>query len=304
MKDTAAYKMEMDRRLQEQLLMLMLINSLRNENGANEDDVLEGVAKERDLSAISKQLLIIAQRLIDAQLLDFVDAKHELAMDKKSLASVASDLKQHLTVTDGDATAAAAKKKKAAAKKKRHRRKIAAAKRKQTKLTSSSWRGAGLIPKMIMMALSSITTLIVALSLVHHSDGSGNLPPALQPTASKPLLRHVQSDHRALNNEASPSSGIISSPMATVTQPPVFSPAAVSVSNSNHIMQSDERALSTCSDTPNWQNIDGFGCDWYEENNDPACLNIGMGGSMGPATENCCFCGGGIRTVSQMYAFN
>ena len=84
--------MEVDRRLEQQLLILMLINSLRREGVDGQDDVAAANrrciiggsdARERidteimsltsNLSAvISKELLIIAQQLIDAQLLDLL----------------------------------------------------------------------------------------------------------------------------------------------------------------------------------------------------------------------------------------
>ena len=102
--DTAAAK-AMDRRL-EQLLILTLINSLRrreDDHGASRDDLTANAAKEvmsldNDQSAISKQLMIVAQRLIDAQLLDLwrdEDGKtqHNMPASKtlqSSLSSVSS----------------------------------------------------------------------------------------------------------------------------------------------------------------------------------------------------------------------
>ena len=54
-------------------------------------------------------------------------------------------------------------------------------------------------------------------------------------------------------------------------------------------------------DTPNWMDRGGDGCDYYEVNVDPGCpsTNSRAGDVMGPATENCCHCHGGLHTVSQ-----
>ncbi len=56
-----------------------------------------------------------------------------------------------------------------------------------------------------------------------------------------------------------------------------------------------------CLDMPNWKDKEGNGCDYYEEY-EWRCSYAdtdNRAGDMGPATENCCFCLGGIRTVSQ-----
>ena len=57
--------------------------------------------------------------------------------------------------------------------------------------------------------------------------------------------------------------------------------------------------MTSCEDVPNW--TDGFddGCDWYERFFPPGCAGIRSAwtGSMGPATEGCCHCGGGIVTT-------
>lgn len=184
--------------------------------------------------------------------------------------------------------AAAKKKKKAAAKRKRRKRNKAAAKHKKTKLMS--WVGGGFISLIMMVAFSSITASIFTLSLVHTSDGSseGGAPPALPPSASTSLR---QRDHHA----ASTSLPDIISPLPAVVPPPIFSPATAVVSS--HRMKSDEFRTTTCIDTPNWVDIEGDGCDWYEENE--GCPNANYWeGYMGPATENCCHCVGGGHNQS------
>ena len=55
------------------------------------------------------------------------------------------------------------------------------------------------------------------------------------------------------------------------------------------------QAPSICmGSTPGWEDKDGDGCDWYEENNVPGCPNYGSyyGGEMGVADDNCCYCFG------------
>jgi len=56
-------------------------------------------------------------------------------------------------------------------------------------------------------------------------------------------------------------------------------------------------ALGTpeCTDTHNWVDVDGFGCDFYQSHDDPGCPEHGYywEGSMGVANDNCCHCGGG-----------
>ena len=47
-----------------------------------------------------------------------------------------------------------------------------------------------------------------------------------------------------------------------------------------------------CTDTPDWVDKDGDGCDFYE-NSRYSCNINSFQGSMGPATKHCCTCGGG-----------
>ena len=55
------------------------------------------------------------------------------------------------------------------------------------------------------------------------------------------------------------------------------------------------QAPSICvGNTPGWVDYDGYGCDWYEENDMPGCPKHGdfYEGSMGVANDNCCYCFG------------
>eukprot|EP00984_Skeletonema_dohrnii_P033039 scaffold28411_cov83-Skeletonema_dohrnii-CCMP3373.AAC.1 len=63
-------------------------------------------------------------------------------------------------------------------------------------------------------------------------------------------------------------------------------------------MKSDEIALSTCLDTPNWRDKDGYGCDHYEDFYEAGCSGTEKwAGNLGPAAENCCYCGGGSHAM-------
>eukprot|EP00984_Skeletonema_dohrnii_P033037 scaffold28410_cov172-Skeletonema_dohrnii-CCMP3373.AAC.1 len=63
-------------------------------------------------------------------------------------------------------------------------------------------------------------------------------------------------------------------------------------------MKSDERAVSTCLDTPNWRDKDGYGCDHYEDFYEAGCSGTEKwAGNLGPAAENCCYCGGGSHDM-------
>eukprot|EP00984_Skeletonema_dohrnii_P004888 scaffold1723_cov78-Skeletonema_dohrnii-CCMP3373.AAC.2 len=176
----------MDRRILEQLLMMMVVHSLlQKEDDDGDGDALKKMAREcmaankREQSAVSMaQLLVVAERMLDAQLLCLLDD----GMKGREVLSYDAASDQQLT----DADAAAAKKKRAAAnaaKKKRNKRNKAAAKPKKTRL--KSWLGGGILPLIVMAAFGSITTLI-GFSLIHQSDGSseGEDPPTLPPSAS------------------------------------------------------------------------------------------------------------------------
>eukprot|EP00984_Skeletonema_dohrnii_P022820 scaffold11920_cov70-Skeletonema_dohrnii-CCMP3373.AAC.3 len=233
----------MDRRILEQLLMMMMVHSLLQKEGDDNDgDALKKMAREcmaaneREQSAVSMaRLLVVAERMLDAQLLRLLDEGREV------LSSDAASDQQLM-----DADAAAAKKKRAAAKaakKKLNKRNKAAAKPKKTRL--KSWLGGGIIPLIVMAAFGSITTLI-AFSLIHQSDGSseGEDPPTLPPSASTSL------GQRDIQSIISP----LPVPVVLAVESPIFSPRDSDVSNPS--MKSEERAVSTCLDTPNWKDKD------------------------------------------------
>ena len=199
-------------------------------------------------------------------------------------SSVASDgqLMDAAGVTDAakkkKGADAAAKKKE---KKKRYKRNKAAAKQKQNKTTNlMSWMGGGIISLITMVAFGSIVTFVapLSLSLIHQTDGSGegNAPPALPPSASKPLRRK---DHRSNNDNAASVSPDVIHPLAAVVPPPVFSTSAVT--DSNRLMRSDANATfneiernaliaiydatkgAEWTNTTNWLDEDASYCYWW-----------------------------------------
>ncbi|KAK1733561.1 leucine-rich repeat protein [Skeletonema marinoi] len=278
----------MDRRILEQLLMMMMVHSLlQKEDDDDDGDALKKMAMEcmaankREQSAVSMaQLLVVAERMLDAQLLRLLAGGLE---GREVLSSDAASDQQLM-----DADAAAAKKKRAAAKaakKKRNKRNKAAAKPKKTKLVS--WLGGGILPLIMMAAFGSITTLI-AFSLIHQSDGSseGEDPPTLPPSASTSL------GQRDIQSIISP----LPVPVVLAVKSPIFSPSDSDVSNPS--MKSDDRVVSTCLDTPNWKDKDGYGCDHYEDMYESGCSGTEKWvGNMGLAIDHCCFCGGGSHTL-------
>ena len=58
----------------------------------------------------------------------------------------------------------------------------------------------------------------------------------------------------------------------------------------------------TCVDTEGWEDKYGEGCEWYQESDAPGCPFFGndLVGTMGPASENCCYCKDPTVTVSQI----
>ena len=288
----AAATVAVDRRILEQLLMMMIVHSLLRKEGTDDDDdddALKKMAREcmavnrrGEQSAVSiAQLLGVTERMLDAQLLRLLDGGEE-GREVMSLSDAASD--QQLMDE-----AAATKKKRAAAKaakKKRNKRNKAAAKHKKTRLIS--WLGGGILPLLMMAAFGSITTLI-AFSLIHQSDGSseGEDPPTLPPSASTSLgQRDIQS--------------IIVSPLPVpvvlAVKSPIFSPS-VDSDVSIPSMKSDER-VSTCLDTPDWKDNDGYGCAHYEGVYEAGCSGTEKwAGNMGLAINHCCYCGGGSHSI-------
>ena len=313
--------------MKRRILLERLISSLMCKEGsadreaaADDDrDVVKKIAKEQmtltkdQLSAVSTEpLLIVLLDVLLLRLLDEIEKGQGLL-----LLSSASDAASDQQLMDYDAAAAKKKKKRAAAaaKKKRNKQNKAAAMHKQINLMSWSWLGGGIISLIMMVEFSSITTLIFPLSLIHQSDGSGDgkAPPALPPSASRPLRQ----EDLTSDNEASTLPNIISSPVAAVTPPPVFSPTDVAAINRR--MKFDEKSAAlfssprspssptmsadpaqSCVDTPGWKDMDNSSCDWYNPNPNrcPKYVDT-LGRETGSAKEHCCCCGGGSRTVSQ-----
>ncbi|KAL7425479.1 hypothetical protein ACHAXM_000033, partial [Skeletonema potamos] len=82
------------------------------------------------------------------------------------------------------------------------------------------------------------------------------------------------------------------SPLPVVAQSPIFSPAADAFSN-NRRVKADKTVLlsrtsSTCTDTPNLEDSDGDGCDWYEKHDEPGCPEYGD--EYEGASVHCCYC--------------
>ena len=288
------------RNLELRLMVVMMTHSLlRNEGAAADDNVqfqrmkekvraLSMAINRRDQTIISRELLAVSQWLLDEQL-------RSLDGREQGRVGVSSSSSDH-QLMDG---AAASKKKAAAAKKKkRNRRNKAAAKHnKGTKLMS--WLGGGIISLIMMAAFSSVTTLI-ALSLIHQSDGSseGKAPPSLPPTTSTSLRqRDLQSSNMALTSPTN------KSPLPVVAQSPVFSPAADAFNNDRR-MKADETFPSpfpsmyndTPTDTPDWYDYYGYDCSWYEVMDDPGCPKYGNetahdnSTAQGSAKDNCYYC--------------
>ena len=58
--------------------------------------------------------------------------------------------------------------------------------------------------------------------------------------------------------------------------------------------------------TPDWEDVDGDGCDWYEMMDLPGCPRHGnlYRGARGVADDNCCYCAGtGVRSVSKTCSY-
>ena len=280
MDDATSDAVSMNRRIL--LDQLMTIRSLMHKGGAD-DDMKKGMTLNREqLTGLSAEFLLTA--LLDLFLLRLLDEGEEGGASVPPMVSSAQQF-----IDDAAAAKKKKRKKEAAAKKKRNK---AAAKHKKTKLMS--WLGGGIISVIMMIAsFSFISTPIVTLSLFQPSDGSGEgkAPPALPPSASKSLR---QEDLKP-DNEASTSPDIIISPLAAVVPPPVFAPTALS----NRRMKFDAMRASACLDTPNWEDVDGFGCDWYRDNDEEGCPIHGSlyEGDMGLATKHCCFCDGGSHSL-------
>ncbi len=117
----------------------------------------------------------------------------------------------------------------------------------------------------------------------------------MPPFASRSSVIQRQREHRSNNIDNAALHEIIVSPLpaSIVAPPPIESP----VDSSNHRMKIDKLLRSaTCFDTPNWKNVIGEGCDWYE---DWCSSAIAEGHDLGPAAIHCCGCGGVPQTPQQ-----
>ena len=215
----------MDARLREQLLILMLIDSLRREKDdvANDDDddevdKLKGIAKVgvSNQTAASKELSSIAQRLIDEHILE-LNLPDGGNLVRSPLTNASASSNHHVMNYYKESTVERKNKKPEAQKK---RKRMNGTKLSKTKLSRGP-EGAGIVPQIFMMAFSSITTLIITLTIIHlrAANGSeeGTSTPALQPSSKS--LRHRQSDHRNMVSTTPPS--IFNSPTVTAVDEPV-----------------------------------------------------------------------------------
>ncbi len=145
-----------------------------------------------------------------------------------------------------------------------------------------------------MVAFGSIMILIFSFSLIHQIGGSGeggaslSLPP--------PASRFHRKTKDQSNNDHAASPEIIMSPLpaSIVAPPPIFSPAVAS--NQGMKFNKLRSSVWTCYDTPNWEDVDGLGCDSYELY-DWCFFADDFAGDMGSATEHCCICEGGTASL-------
>ena len=79
-----------------------------------------------------------------------------------------------------------------------------------------------------------------------------------------------------------------------------FSSISASQSSSSPTSPTPNPSTSCTGNTPNWKDVDGDGCEWYESWDKPGCPNYGDSyeGDMGVANDNCCYCEGtGVSQV-------
>ena len=311
-----------DRRMKEQLLILMLLDSLRCDDDAkgNDDDQKEETVKgSRSISLndmqvdVSKQIMTIAQRMFDNHMPDLCHRDEDVKPSSSDhLVPSEQQLMSVKGAAEGDATTAVVKKRRASAKKKRNRKNKAAAKRRKKTRCMSWLRGTEILLRIAIMAFGSIATLIVTFAIIHQSvDGSsegGGATPALPPTASKSLLRrnalNPPNQHQPASTSASVSVVVTtpSKPPDAIDSPSVRATSQI-VSEVSPTPTLSSSPTKSCLDTPNWKGKWGYECDMFERwDHEPGCPTLGdwYVGYMGKATEHCCHCGGGIRTVSLM----
>ena len=76
---------------------------------------------------------------------------------------------------------------------------------------------------------------------------------------------------------------------APTTNPPPTTPFPT------RVIDPTPKPTSPCTDnTPDWVDVDGYGCEWWEVNDLPGCPIFGdeFEGTMGVANDNCCYCAG------------
>ena len=71
-----------------------------------------------------------------------------------------------------------------------------------------------------------------------------------------------------------------------------FSSISASQSSSSPTSPTPNPSTSCTGNTPNWKDVDGDGCEWYESYDTPGCELYGEEheGDMGVAADNCCYC--------------
>ena len=106
---------------------------------------------------------------------------------------------------------------------------------------------------------------LIAFALIHQNDGSSDGSPPTgdeqQPSASYLRQRFLQSNNNISVMSPSPLFGLPTDSNTLTLEPSL-----------------------TCIDTPNWKDLYGNGCDWYEE------LDGRCSGTMTAAKSNCCYC--------------
>ena len=76
---------------------------------------------------------------------------------------------------------------------------------------------------------------------------------------------------------------------APTTNPPPTTPFPT------RVVDPTPKPTSPCTgNTPDWVDVDGYGCEWWEVNDSPDCPLHGdeYEGTMGVANDNCCYCAG------------
>ena len=87
-------------------------------------------------------------------------------------------------------------------------------------------------------------------------------------------------------------------PMSSPTEDDRSTPEPTSSPVEDGIAKSPISPTQLCTDTPNWMDAWGHGCDWYRSTNAPGCPTRGNIFSaifevfIGSATDNCCYCNG------------